>query len=169
MAASSLDFVVYDTPGPLLWCAVGNAFQSQIYRNMFSRTPRFIAAGFPSSNSMPASPPSPAKPSRTLRISSSICDCVLVVGSCSFAAFSAFRSIITSWLLFGEESIWVLALTEVDERCCDRILHLVVRVSARWPPRSMLNILARLCDPDSWQHCSKLVPSNAMTPVPSQA
>lgn len=35
----------------------------QIYRNMLSRTPRFIETGLPSSSSAPDSPPSPALPS----------------------------------------------------------------------------------------------------------
>jgi len=46
----------------------------QISRNMFSRTPRFMAAGLPFSSSTPDSPPSPARPAIFRRSSSSSSD-----------------------------------------------------------------------------------------------
>lgn len=45
---------------------------SYINRNILFLTPLFIAVGLPSSNSMPASPPSPDLPSIFIRSSSSI-------------------------------------------------------------------------------------------------
>jgi hypothetical protein len=53
-------------------CIRSEAFSLvHITRNIFSFTPRFIAAGLPSSNSNPASPPSPDIPSSLSRSSSS--------------------------------------------------------------------------------------------------
>lgn len=46
-------------------------FNPYMSRNIFSRTPRFMATGLPPSSSMPSAPPSPERPSSFIRSSSS--------------------------------------------------------------------------------------------------
>lgn len=71
MASSSFHTRLNSNIPDLFLSQVLKQRHTQMYRNMFSRTPLFIATGFPSSNSTPDSPPSPAKVSMALRISSS--------------------------------------------------------------------------------------------------
>lgn len=92
---------------------VSNQVPAYMYRNMFSRTPLFMATGFPSSSSRPASPPSPARL------------CILSRNSASSCAWVFFFSVSG---LIGESG-WV-------ELCCYRPSAKILNSDLEWLPRT---------------------------------